>query len=350
MRILEINTERGWRGGEKQTLLTVAGLVSNGHDATLICKKGSVLQQKANDQSINCIPIQSNFSLFIFLVFNAKKFDLIHTHTSKSLTACVFSKFFHKTKIVFSRRHYKVPSSRFSKWKYNQADYITTVSAYIKDCLLKAAIHTPIQVIHDASIPVEPNRNRIEKEYGAYLNTGKKIIATVAAFETEKDPFTLLEAIDKLSIQRHDFLFLHFGSGRLKAEIQALITEKNLQTVYLLQGQTTDIEELYSMFDVFVMSSLNEGLGSSVIDAFLNNIPVVSTNAGGLNELVQNRGHLVHVGDANGLFQAIQYCLNSDNTKLTTNAYFFASTALSTEKIQSEYEDLFKQLLTDPTI
>jgi glycosyltransferase involved in cell wall biosynthesis len=350
MRILEINTEKGWRGGEKQTLLTVSGLISKGHEVTLACKKKSALHKKAHDQNINYISIRSNFHLFIFLISNAKKFDLIHAHTAKSLTACVFSNLFHQTKVIFSRRHYKTPSSWFSKWKYNQADCITTVSEYIKTRLLKADIQVPIHVIYDASIPVKPNHNRIEKEYGQYLKTSKKIIVTVAAFEHEKDPFTLLEAVYKLNIQRTDFLFLHFGSGRLKDEIQALIEEKNLQTVYLLQGQTPNIEELYSMFDVFVMSSKNEGLGSSVIDAFLNKVPVVSTNAGGLNELVQNRGRLVPIGNADSLCQAMQDCLHSDNTQFIDNAYFFATTALSTEKIQAEYETLFTCLLANPTV
>jgi glycosyltransferase involved in cell wall biosynthesis len=349
MVILEINTEKNWRGGEKQTLLTAEGLIHQGHTIELACKNDSILFQKACSKNISTRAIHSNIQLFLFLLFNGSKYDIIHVHTSKALTPCVLSKPFHSAKIIFSRRHYKTPSSFFSKWKYNSADYITTISQYIKNRLVNAGIKKPIDVIYDASILIPVNGSRIEKEYDIYTQTNKKILATVAALEDEKDPYTLVEAIAKLHATRTDFIFLHFGSGSLQDEIKQLVVEKKLESVYFFMGQTPSIEELYTLFDVFIMASKNEGFGSSVIDAFLNKVPVVSTDAGGLKELVSTRGYIAKTENATDLFEQIQACLTHSNETFIANALDFATTQLSTEYIQQQYAKLFLKL-TQPTV
>jgi glycosyltransferase involved in cell wall biosynthesis len=349
MVVLEINTEKNWRGGEKQTLLTAEGLIHQGHIVALACKKDSILLQKAHAKNISTIAIHSNIQLFLFLLFNGSKYNIIHVHTAKALTPCVLSKPFHSAKIVFSRRHYKTPSSFFSKWKYNAADYITTISQYIKNRLVDAGIKKAIDVIYDASTLMPANRARIEDEYNAYTKETKKILATVAALEDEKDPHTLVEAIEKLHAIRTDFIFLHFGSGSLLDEIKQLVIEKKLESVYFFMGQTHSIEELYTLFDVFIIASKNEGFGSSVIDAFLNQVPVVSTDAGGLKELVSNRGYVAKTGNATDLFEQIQACLTHSNGTLISNALDFATTQLSSEYIQQQYAELFLKL-TQPTV
>lgn len=349
MVILEINTEKNWRGGEKQTLLTAEGLIQQGHTVHLACKTHSALYQKATSKNIPIIAIRSNIQLFLFLVFKGSRYNIIHAHTAKALTPCALAKPFYAAKVVFSRRHYKVPASFFSKWKYNAADYITTISHYIKNRLVQADITTPIDVIYDASILIQPNAIRIENEYKTFAQSNKKILATVAAFEEEKDPFTLVKAIEKLYNKRTDFIFIHFGSGSLLDQVKQLIIEKNLKSVYFFMGQTPAIEELYSLFDVFVMASKNEGFGSSVIDAFLNKVPVVSTDAGGLNELVTERGYVAKTENAADLFEQIQSCLSNSNEELIANAFEFATTQLSSESIQQQYAELFFRL-TQPTI
>jgi len=236
-----------------------------------------------------------------------------------------------------------------SKWKYNSADYITTVSQYIKTCLTNTGIKAPIEVIHDASIRINPNPIRIQHDFNRFLFSGKKIIATVAAFEHEKDPYTLLDAIEKLSRLRNDFVFLHFGSGSLESGIKQAIKERKLQTVYYCLGQTSSIEELYSMFNIFVMSSKNEGFGSSVIDAFLNKIAVVSTDAGGLKELVSGRGYLAEAGNAESIFEQLNLCMSNPSEDMINKAYDFATTELSTSTIQAQYEKLFIRL-TQPAV
>ena len=77
------------------------------------------------------------------------------------------------------------------------------------------------------------------------------------------------------------------------------IAQLGLQDRYLLLGFEPDVESLFAALSVFVMSSRFEALGSSVLDAMLQKIPVVSTDAGGLRETVcEGRGLVCKPGDA----------------------------------------------------
>ncbi len=133
------------------------------------------------------------------------------------------------------------------------------------------------------------------------------VIATAAALTHEKDPFTLIRAIAILRQTRDDFVFLHLGAaGDVAAQAFQLVRELGLERHYLFAGFQSRIEDLYRLMDVFVLSSREEALGSSVLDAFLYSVPVVATDAGGLPELTADgRGLSCKVGDAQGIAQAL---------------------------------------------
>ena len=118
MRILEINTEKGWRGGEKQTLYALEGFRILGHEVELLCFQGSALHVKAQAAGFVCHTITSNYSSVFFLLKSGSRYDFIHTQTSKQLTYCILTKAFHKRKVVFSRRVDFVPKGFFTLFKH----------------------------------------------------------------------------------------------------------------------------------------------------------------------------------------------------------------------------------------
>src|SRR5690606_31632335 len=104
----------------------------------------------------------------------------------------------------------------------------------------------------------------------------------------------------------------------------------------------------YSSFDVFVMSSIEEALGSSVLDAFLQRVPVVSTDAGGLKEsLADGRGVLCPVGDAHALAQGMARCLDDAafRADCTERAYHYVRTEHDVTEMGRRYLAQFDRLL-----
>lgn len=133
------------------------------------------------------------------------------------------------------------------------------------------------------------------------------VLATAAAMSSEKDPLTLIRAIHAVRQVRSDFVFLHLGaSGDTEYAARELVHDLGLEQHYIFAGFHRGIEDIYRLMDVFVLSSQSEALGTSVLDAFLYRVPVVSTDAGGLKEsLAQGRGLLCAVGDHQALAAAI---------------------------------------------
>ncbi|WP_457623063.1 glycosyltransferase, partial [Persephonella sp.] len=175
----------------------------------------------------------------------------------------------------------------------------------------------------------------------------KKIIATTSALVPHKDPLTMVRAIHELSKIRKDFVFLHFGEGELREIVENEILRLNLKDIYLLMGFYENVEDFFSIFDVFVMSSKEEGLGSSVLDAFVYKVPVVSTDAGGLKESVGDRGLLCPVGDFKRIALSINKVLNDDSLRrmLIEKGYKRAITYHSIDRVTQEYMKLFNKIL-----
>src|SRR5690606_25843692 len=94
-----------------------------------------------------------------------------------------------------------------------------------------------------------------------------------------------------------------------------------LEQTYVFAGFQSGVEDLYRLMDVFVLSSREEALGSSVLDAFLYSVPVVATDAGGLKEsLADGRGQLCPVGDHQALGQAMHRVLSDADLRADMTA------------------------------
>lgn len=345
LKILEINTEKTWRGGERQTFYALKGFSELGQQVALLARKGFPLFEKAEQDGFKCYPVSGHWEVIPFLLQKGKVYDILHVQTASLLTFAVLLKPFHGCKVVYTRRLDFVPKGRLTRWKYNQADLIVAITTPIKNILQQFGVNK-IAVIPECIEEKQLNRERAANFLRKLKVEGKKVIGTTAALVQHKDPQTLVKCIEELSKKRNDFVLLHFGDGILMEEIQGMITEKNLGEYYRLLGFHQNVEDFFSVFDVFVMSSEEEGLGSSVLDAFIYKVPVVSTNAGGLAEIVATRGKLVSVKDYKALADELDKALENDlqHQVLAENAQKFAREVLTVENIHRLNLEAFGKL------
>lgn len=343
MRILEINTEKTWRGGERQTLFALKGFRMLGQHVELLARHGFPLHQKATDEHFDCKTVKTHLGVIPFLIRNGRKYDIIHVQTASLLTFAVLTKPFHRSKVVYTRRLDFVPKGWLTRWKYNESDLTIAITTPIKAILANFGVRK-IAVIPECIESKTLDVARAENLLMTYGLDEKIIIGTTAALVQHKDPQTLVLAIESLSKLRNDFVLLHFGEGILRHEIETMIADRKLGDHYKLMGFHQNVEDFFSIFDVFVMSSEEEGLGSSVLDAFVYKVPVVSTNAGGLAEILDGRGTLVNVKDFNALAKALDKSLQEPSTNLTNAAYTYATEHLTIENIHKLYLDEFFKL------
>ncbi|MDQ3046970.1 MAG: glycosyltransferase family 4 protein [Bacteroidota bacterium] len=345
MKILEINTERSWRGGERQTLFNIRGLKACGSEVELLCRKDFPLSQKAKQENIRTHEIKGANDAITFLMAHGSKYDILHAQTAKAQFYAVITKPFHRRPVIYSRRVDFVQKGPLTKWKYLLTDKTIAISEAIKTILTSFGVRN-VEVISDAAEPVSLNAARAKMIIAENGLLGKKLIGTTAALVQHKDPLTMVRAIAELADKRKDFVFLHYGDGVLKEQVQNEINKLGIQEQYSLMGFIDQVEDLFSLFEVFVMSSEEEGLGSSVLDAFLYKVPVASTDAGGLKEVVQHHGLICKVKDHVMLADNIDTLMNDEKLKetLTEKAHSYVLREHSIEKIAKEYQALFLRL------
>lgn len=350
MKILELNFEKTWRGGERQTLYCMRGFREKGIEVSVLCRAGYPMHNKAAAEGFDTYSFSSVIHVILFLLFKGRRFDILHAETAGVLTYCILTKPFHRTKVVYSRRVDFVPAGFLTWLKYRLTDKLTAISVAIKDIIHDFSKRNAL-LISDIVVEQQLNKKRALADLERYgIPSHKKIVGNIAAFVPHKDPLTMVETIRHLAILRDDFVCVHFGAGELEDQVRAKVKEYNLADKYIMPGFTEHVEDFFSVFDVFVMSSEEEGLGSSVLDAFLYKVPVVATGAGGLKDLLANdRGLMTGIKQPEKLAAGIHEVLDNkaENSAMVESAYAYAKQYHSPEYIVQQYIDCFKNLLAE---
>ena len=135
----------------------------------------------------------------------------------------------------------------------------------------------------------------------------RPIVGAVAALTQEKGHKYLIDAAALVVRDVPDARFVILGEGDLRPALERQIKELHLEKHVVLPGFRADILSFIRSFDVFVMSSLFEGLGTSLLDAMALSKPTVASDTGGIPEVVSHgeTGLLVPPRDARELASAI---------------------------------------------
>jgi glycosyltransferase involved in cell wall biosynthesis len=345
LKILQINTEKTWRGGERQTLYLCEGLTRANIHVTLLARKDTPLFNKASEKGIQTIGVKNSFDAIRFILKHHRSFDIIHSQTGKGVTLALPAKIFgSSTPLFYTRRVDFLPTGLLTRYKYKKIDQLVGISDAICKILSQAGFKNVLKIT-SVVVPRELDTTRANDFFSSLGIQDRHIIGSVAALVPHKDPTTLVFTAKKLLTFRKDFAFVLFGDGPLKEEIQKLITELGLEKYFFLAGFQDNVEDFYSRFSVFILTSIEEGLGSSVLDAFYYGVPVVATSAGGLTELVTGRGELCPVKDADCLAQKIHLLLeNSDiRDEYIQKAKMYVRTQHDLNQVVEQYIRLYKK-------
>jgi glycosyltransferase involved in cell wall biosynthesis len=295
---LHIDTARTWRGGQQQVLLTVLGLRARGHRAVLVAHPEGELFRRASEGP-DLFPLAPMNEIDLATAWKLSKIvrrwrpEIVHAHDPHAVTMAALGLSFGapepRPKIVASRRvDFHLQSHAFSQWKYRQVDGFIAASRAIKDILVHDRIPAGrIEVVYDG-IDVEKIQNRpaidLHAEY--WLPHGVPVVANVGALVGHKGQRFLIDAMPLVLREVPDAHLVIFGEGELRAPLERQIKQLSLTKRVLLPGFREDVLSLVKSADLFVMSSVTEGLGSAVLDAMAMGLAVVGTTAGGIPEAV----------------------------------------------------------------
>ena len=143
-------------------------------------------------------------------------------------------------------------------------------------------MHEGIDVEHVVAAPP------VNVHEAFWLPHDAPVVGNVAALVPHKGQRHLIEAAHLVVREIPDARFVILGEGELREQLERQVREHHLEKHVLLPGFRTDVLGCIKGFDVFAMSSVTEGLGTSLLDAMACARAIVATRAGGIPEIVED--------------------------------------------------------------
>ncbi|WP_022670286.1 glycosyltransferase family 4 protein [Hippea alviniae] len=351
MRILHVDTEKGFRGGEQQLLWLVEGLIKNGIDSAVATVKDE-LYNRCRKKGIKTVRLTGNqLTDWLRLAKEGKNYDIIHAHTAKALNISALAKKINKKPLIYTRRvDYKPKNNIFTKFKYRLSDVVVCVSEAVKDTLVGFVDSKKLRVIYsitDPKLEDSVDLKRVEKIRNSYK--GKFIVGTAAALTKQKNIPNLIEAASMVLKQAKDVVFIVAGEGNLKEQLEKQIKSLSIEDRFFLIGFKRDIQNYIKAFDLFVLASDNEGFSGAILNAMILKIPVIVTDAGGAREIVEDNksGFIVRKRDSKQLADAILKLYREPNLRdrFVDNAYKIVKEKFSVKKMVESYIIVYNELM-----
>jgi glycosyltransferase involved in cell wall biosynthesis len=245
-----------------------------------------------------------------------RRYDLIHTHMPVPAVAArvVLRKpaptLVHTEHNLWSR--YRKPTRWANSLTYPRNTAVIAVSQAVADEIdqnrLGGRERDRLTVIHHGiDRPEQPTGDRSDARARLGLPSDAFVVGSVGNLTPKKDQRTLVDAIGLLRREVPTARLVLIGAGPLETELRAHVKQRGLDDVVLLAGSRGDVRELLPGFDAFSLSSRQEGLPVSVMEAMVAGLPIAATAVGGLPEMIDDGtdGLLVPAGDAPALAGAI---------------------------------------------
>ncbi len=329
---IHVDTAQSWRGGQNQVLLTVLGLRKRGYRTGLAAHpRGELFRQaskKMPGPDLFPVAARSDIDLLAAWQFSQllrrSKPDLIHAHDARAVAIASIGRFIAgrtlTPPLVVSRRvDFPVGQNVFSRWKYQQAVHFLCASSAIQNILASDGIpHDQTSVVYEG-ISLERIEHAppldLHKEF--QFPQGSPVVGNIAALAPHKGQKYLVDAAARVVRDMPETRFLIIGSGELEGALTRQIRELNLGKHVVLTGFRADVLSVLKSLDIFAMSSVTEGLGTSILDAMAAGRAVVGTRAGGIPEAVLDgeTGLLVPTKDENSLADALLTLLRNPSKR-----------------------------------
>lgn len=171
-------------------------------------------------------------------------------------------------------------------------------------------------------------------------------LINVARQDDNKNQAALLRCFARLHECAQDTKLILLGDGKNHEKLKQLAVELGVGNSVTFTGNVANTEDYYAISDVYVQASFREAMPLSVLEAMASGLPIVSTNVGGLSDVVQDNGVLIPAGDDEALYTAIKQIYEQDKDKLEDmgKASLRIVQEYSSENMARAYEKIYDEM------
>lgn len=319
LRVLHINTEPTWRGGEVQTLMLARGLAAFGHASIVAARKASPLDDEARKAGLTVVPLPMNGEfdpvsiLGLASAVREEKIDLLHYHTSHAVTlgtsATVIAG--RRAAVLTRRVSFSLRRNPLARFKYAyRVDHLIAVSDSVRWVMIAEGVAPErVSVVHSGidltRYPAARDRQRLARELA--IPEDAFVVGCVGHLAAHKGHAVLLDAVARIASQVPQLRVLIVGDGELRGQLEAQAAREPLAGRVTFAGFRADVPELMACCDLYVLASVSgEGSPGVIKEAMASRVPVIATGLDGVREIVTEgrealivpAGDPVRLGDA----------------------------------------------------
>jgi L-malate glycosyltransferase len=331
--VLHVDTERGWRGGERQTLWLAAELGRRGHGSIIAAREREPLAirgRAAGVEVVECAPsseIDIRAAWRLRRVIQERSIDVVHAHTAHAVAVAAAATIRLPVPLIVARRvDFRLRNNVGTRLKYSRASMIVAVSQAVARVLEASGIdRTKIRVVPDGvdvhRVVMPASRDTLTS---LGVQTDAPLVVQVAQLVGHKDPVNFVRAIARAKQRVPHIQALMLGDGPLRMSVVHEVRQLGLESTVHVAGFRDDADALLASATVACLSSREEGMGSVLLDALAFGLPIAATNAGGIPEVVVDgvSGLLAERENPIALGDAIATLLTDDalRQRVATNA------------------------------
>ncbi len=195
----------------------------------------------------------------------------------------------------------------FIKFVLSNADYVLVVTNVLKKKALELGVDSDkVHVTANTVDAVKFNPKNIDMPADIPISRKKPVILFVGNLVFQKGVKYLLEA---KKLMKHDAELLIVGDGPLRQELEKKVDKEDIRDVLFI-GARRDVDRIMPSADLFVLPSVSEGLPITILEALASGLPVVTTDAGGISEVMdENVGLMVKPSEPGELANAMDKIL-----------------------------------------
>lgn len=315
---------------------------------------GTIVEKISFDKVVS---LRSIIKLASFLKKNS--IDILHTHLMDPDLLGFFAAKISGVPQVLSIHSYPFPKEKRHRIRYKVMSFgikkIICVSRTVERHVSSSTgIPTAkLEVVHNGIDVEKFSRERTEAEKREIkgslgISTGLIVVGNVSRLIPDKGHECLIKAAPKILERFPGIVFLIVGDGRLRKDLEALVSSLGLAEKFIFTGTRNDVPSLLSIMDVFVFPTFHESMGLSVLEAMAAARPIVATNDVAVIEIMDDprEGFLIKAGDVDAIARSVISLLNhpSDAEKMGRLARVRAKN-FSIGKMVSRYEDVYYSTL-----
>jgi glycosyltransferase involved in cell wall biosynthesis len=337
VKILIVDLDTEWRGGQNQALLMLEGLNARHHVAELVAPEKSALGERAAARGVKVHTVSrrtTRISAALKIAellkpsrdpevhLDDQKFDLVHANEAHGVTSAWLARAHRRVPLVVSRRvGFALKTDNLALARYRATARILPISEWVAGILAKSGIPPEqMTVVYEgvevSRLPSPQIRHAARARWG--ITDESPLIGCVGVLLPDKGQDSLIRAFATLHTEFPAVKLLLVGDGPDKSRLQQLAAKLNVTDAIIFGGFVTAMESVYPALDLFAFPSRFEGLGTSLLSAMSYEIPSVAFKTCAFPEIIEHgrSGLLAELGNDESLANSIAAILRNPEIAL----------------------------------